>query len=48
MNQHKLPFATKQPNIINSLAAALAEIRDAKLYQPEYKTFEEYSKKRWQ
>ena len=30
------------------LAAALAEIRDAKLYQPEYKTFEEYSKKRWQ
>ena len=29
------------------LAAALAQIRDQELYLPEYKTFEEYGKKRW-
>ena len=29
------------------LAAALAQIRDQELYLPEYKSFEEYGKKRW-
>jgi len=30
------------------LAAALAQIRDQKLYRAEYKTFDEYCKNRWQ
>ena len=37
-------------NLLSSfkLAAALAQIRDEKLYRENYKTFEEYCKKRWE